>query len=51
MNKHKVMRVPDFIFQNNGTFFVTVNPRNAYKMGFADHIWIPFLDKPQPDIV
>ena len=28
-----------------------VNPRNAYKLEFADHIWLPFLDHPQSDVV
>ena len=30
---------------------VTVQPKNAYKLEFADHLWLQFLDQPQYDIV
>ena len=32
-------------------FFVTVQPKNACKLEFVDHLWIPFLDQPQSNIV
>ena len=25
--------------------------KNACKLGFVDHLWLPFLDQPQSDIV
>ena len=30
---------------------MTAQPRNACKLEFADHLWLPFLDQPQSDIV
>ena len=30
---------------------VTVQPKNACKLEFADHLWMPFLDQPQFDII
>ena len=51
MNRHKVMRIPDGVCQTNKRLFMTVNPNNARKLGFADHPWLPFLDQPQSDVV
>ena len=28
-----------------------VNPKNACKLGFADHSWLQFFDQPQSDVV
>ena len=50
MNKHKDMIIPDHICHNNKMLFVTVNPRNACKMEFGDHLFLPFLDQPQSDV-
>ena len=48
---HKDMRIPGDIHQTNKKFAVTVQPKNACKLEFTDHLWLPFLDKPQSDIV
>ena len=32
MNKHKAMRIPDRIYQNNEKLFITINTRNACKI-------------------
>ena len=45
------MRIPVNIFQSNKNFFVLVQPKNACKLESADHLWLPYLDKPQPDII
>ena len=39
------------IHQTNKKFFVTEKPKNACKLGFADHLQLPFIDQPQSDIV
>ena len=41
------MRIPDDIFQRNKKLFVTVHPKNACKLEFADHLWLTFLNQPQ----
>ena len=46
MNKHKALRITERICQNNDNFFVTVHPRNACKMEFADDLWFPFIGQP-----
>ena len=51
MNKHKAMRIPDRIYQNNKNLFVAINPRNACKMEFSGHLWLPFPDQLQSDVV
>ena len=48
---HKAVRVPVVIHHRNKNFTVTVLPKNACKLEFVDHLWIPFLDQPQSDIV
>ena len=45
------MIIPDEIYQTNQKLFVSVQPKNACKLEFADHLWLPFLDQPQSDIV
>ena len=45
------MRIPFGNYQRTKTFFVTVQQKNACKLEFADQLWLPFLDKPQSDIV
>ena len=47
MNKHKVVRIPDLICQNNKTFFMTVHPRNVCKMEFDYCLWLSFLVQTQ----
>ena len=51
MNKHKGVRILYHIFQTNKKLFVTVNPINACKLRFSDHLWLPFLDQPQSDVL
>ena len=51
MNKHRNTIILDCICQKNKKLFVIVNPRNACKMGFSDHLWLPFLDQPQSYVV
>ena len=51
MNKHKSMIIPDVIFQTNQKLFATINPKNACKLEFSDHLWLPFLHQPQSDVV
>ena len=50
-NIHKDMIIPDGIFQTNKKLFVVVYPRNARKLEFAGHIWLPFIYLPQLDVV
>ena len=51
MYKHKAIKIPDGSFQTNKKLFDMVNPKSACKLEFADHLWIPFLDQPQSDVV
>ena len=37
--------------ETNKNFTITVQQKKACKLEFADHLWLPFLDKPQSDIV
>ena len=30
---------------------MTVHPKNACKLEFADHLWLPFINQPQSDVV
>ena len=48
---HKPMIFLVGIYQINKDFSATVQPKNECKSGFADHLWLPFLDQPQSDIV
>ena len=45
------MRVPVDIHETNKMFATTVQPKNVCRLEFADHLWLPFLDQPQSDIV
>ena len=45
------MRITDGIFQTNKKLFVTVHPKNARKLEFADNLWLPFVDQLQSDVV
>ena len=50
-NIHKVVRITVDVHQTNIKLFVTVQPKNACKLEFSDHLWIPFIDQPQSDIL
>ena len=45
------MRIPVDIHQTNKKFSLIVQPKHACKLEFVDHLWIPFLDQPQSDVV
>ena len=45
------MLIPAYIYKRNKKFFVSVQPNNACKLEFADHLWLPFIDQPQCVIV
>ena len=48
---HKAMIITVDIHEINKNFTVIVHPQNSCRLEFADHLWIPFLDQPQYDIV
>ena len=50
-NIHKAMSIFVDIHQKNKKFTVIFQPKNACKLGFADNLWLPFLDQPESDIV
>ena len=50
-NIHKDMQIPVGIYQTNDEIFVIVQPKNACILEFADHLWLPFIDQHQSDIV
>ena len=45
------MIIADNINQTNKKLCVTFQTKNAYKLEFADHLWLPFTDQPQSDVV
>ena len=48
---YKAMKIPVELHQTNKYFYVIVKPKNVCKLEFADHLWLPFLDQPQSNIV
>ena len=50
-NIHEAMGIHVDIHQTKKKFYFTVQPKNAFKLEFADHLWLPFIDQPQYDIV
>ena len=48
---HMTMKIPDGNFQAYNKLFVLVHARKACKLKFADHLWSPFHDQPQSDVV
>ena len=50
-NIHKSVIISDGIFQTNKNMFFTVNPKNAYRLEFADNLWIQFLYQLHSDVV
>ena len=48
---HKSIRIPVEVHEINKRFTVTVQPRNACKLEFIYHLWLPVLDQPKSDIV
>ena len=48
---HKTMWITVVSHQTNKKFSVTGQPENACKLKFADHLWLPFIDQPQSDVV
>ena len=51
MNKYKAMIILYGMLLTNKQIFVTVNPKNTCKFEFADHLWLPFIDQTQSDVV
>ena len=45
------MIIPVDIHQTNKKFYIAVQPKHACILEFADHLWLPFIDQPQYDIV
>ena len=39
------------IHQTNKNYVLQFNQKSAYKLEFVDHLWRPFIDEPQSDIV
>ena len=48
---HKAMRIPDDIHKRNKNLAVTVQPKNACRLEFVDHLWLTSLDQTQYYIV
>ena len=44
------MRTNVDIHKTKENFSVTVKQKNACKLEFSDHLWLPFLDQPQSEI-
>ena len=44
-NMHKSIEIPVEVYQSTIKFFVT-DKKNACKLEFADHLWLPFLYQP-----
>ena len=47
-NKHKASGHP---FQTNKSYLWKLNKKNAYKLEFANNLWLLFLDQLQSDVV
>ena len=45
------MRIIVYIHQTNKKFSVIVQSKNACKLELVYHLWLPFIDQPQSDIV
>ena len=50
-NIHKAMGIPVDIHETNENLTVIVQQQNACKLEFADHLWLPFIEQPQFDII
>ena len=48
---HKAMRIPVDIHERNLKICVTVQLKHLCKLKFLDHLWLPFIEQPQSDIV
>ena len=48
---NKAIKIPVYIRQTNKKVYATFQPKNACKLEFADHLWIPLINQPQSDIV
>ena len=48
---HNAIRILVDIHETNKKFSVTVQPKNACKLEFVDHLWLPFIYQPQSDII
>ena len=50
-NIHKAMIITARIYQMNKKLFVTVQPKNEFKLNISNNLWLPIIDKPQSDII
>ena len=48
---YKATIITDENFQTNNKLFVMFHTKNACKLEFADHLWLPFLDQKQLDVL
>ena len=48
---HKAMIIPVYVHHTNKNFSITVQPKNACKLKFADHLCLPLFDQAQQGIV
>ena len=51
IKRHKDIIIPLITWKIENKLFVTFNTRYAYRVVFPDHMWMPFLDQPLPDVV
>ena len=45
--KHKGMIIPHILYKIEKKVFVTVHPRNSYRVEFSDYLLIQFIYQPQ----
>ena len=50
-NTHKAMLSPVEIYLITKEFFVTVHPKNTFKLEFSYNLWLAFIDQPHYDIL
>ena len=50
-NIQKDMIITVDIHEKNKKLNITIQPKNACKLVFADNLWLPFFDQIQSDII
>ena len=51
MNEHKAIIISYRVYQTNKKLFVAVNPNVIFRLESADNLCLPFIDRPQSDVV
>ena len=51
INIHKAITITVEINETKKKFTVIDQPKNACKLEFSDHLWLPFIDQAHFDIV